>query len=147
MSADPVAVRVTPAPEPPIVREIVAVTSSSGTASASARPIATVPPAASPFAVVTAFAVWVALSVTLPVAVRFWDASPSMEALVVTVGSAIAASAVRESVEPEPAVAPASAYVVAVSVSVALRLTLPGVCPAVVEKVAPSSMVAVVVSL
>ena len=70
-----------------------------------------------------------------------------MEALVVTVGSAIAASAVSESVESAPAVAPASAYVVAVSASVALRLTLPGVWDAAVEKVAPSSMVAVVVSL
>ena len=146
MSDEPVAVSET-AVEPPIVREIVAVTSSSGTASASARPMATVPPAASPLAVVLVVADWVAVSVTLPVAVRFCAAPPLIEAPVITVGSATAASAVSESVEPEPADAPASAYVVAESVSEALRLTLPGVWPAVVRKVAPLSRVAVVVSV
>ncbi|MGZ3438562.1 MAG: hypothetical protein ACXVDD_03565, partial [Polyangia bacterium] len=65
-----------------IVRESVAVTSSSGIASASARPMATSPPVASPFAVVVAVAVCVALTLTAPEVVSVCEASPAMVALV-----------------------------------------------------------------
>ena len=69
-----------------MLRAIVAVTVSSTIASASARPIETSAPPALAFAVVVVVVSCVAVSVTLPEAARLCDASPSIVALVITVG-------------------------------------------------------------
>jgi hypothetical protein len=105
---DPVALSAT---SPPALSErvIVALTLSSTIASASARPITTVPSTASAFAVVVVFAVCVAESVTLPLAASVSEAAPPIEAVVVTCASVMAASAVSASVEPAAPAVPASA--------------------------------------
>jgi hypothetical protein len=85
LSDDPFAVRPT-APPAVMFRRIFALTSSSTIARASARPIDTSPPAACALAVVVAFVSCVAVSVTAPVAASDCEPSPSMVALVRTVG-------------------------------------------------------------
>ena len=97
------------APPALTLRSVPAVTESSTIASASARPIATVPPAALASALLDVDAVCVALTLTAPVVVRLCVASPASFALVVTVTSVIAAVAVKASVEPAAPSAPASA--------------------------------------
>ena len=91
------------------VRESVAVTSSSGTASASASPITTSPVVASAFAVVVADAVCFADRLIAPAVVSVWEVSPAIDAVVRSVGSEIAASAVKARSDPLPPPAPASA--------------------------------------
>ncbi len=86
---------------------MVATTWSLGIASARARPITTVPPTASAFAVVVDFAVCVTVRLMASPAVS--EAPVPIEAVVMTVGSAIEASAVRPRVEPEGLSTPASA--------------------------------------
>ncbi len=91
------------------VRESVAETSSSAMSSASARPITTVPLTALALAVVVVLVVWDALRLTAPVAGSVCAVPPAMRALVVTVASVIAASAVSPRVEPAAPAVPASA--------------------------------------
>ena len=105
---EPVAVRLTDLALA-MVRDSVAITSSSGIASASARPITTVPLTASAFAVVVALAFWVALRLIASDVLRVSNVPPAIVAVVSTVGSAIAASAVRLRVEPLAPAVPASA--------------------------------------
>ena len=64
---------------------------------------------ASAFAVVVALAVWVALRLIAPDGASVCEVPPAIVAVVITVGSAIAASAVRLSVEPLAPAVPASA--------------------------------------
>ena len=109
LADEPVADRVRSPVPAAMDRLLVAVTSCSTTASASARPMTTVPVTASAFAVVLVVAVCVAVREIGPVVLSVSAAAPPIVARVVTVTSAIAALAVRETVEPGAPAAPASA--------------------------------------